>query len=178
MARGRRMPPDPADELLDVVDDDDRVIGCAPRARVHRDGLLHRAVHIVVSNPQGELFVQQRAWSKDCQPGRWDTSAAGHVDHGEAYDEAARRELGEELGLVAVTLEAWWALPASAATGREFVRVYRCRTAAEPRPDAAEIAASGWWSRARLAAWMAARPADFTAVFRAIFARYDALETA
>jgi isopentenyl-diphosphate delta-isomerase len=168
------MPPDPADELLDVVDAGDVVVGQATRAEIHRRGLRHRAVHIVVSNPRGEVFVQQRALGKDCQPGLWDTSAAGHVDHGETYDAAAVRELAEELGLAGETVEPWWSLTAGPLTGQEFVQVYRCCTRHEPRPDPDEIAASGWWTPAALAAWMAARPEDFTAAFRAIFARYCA----
>ncbi|MCB1748096.1 MAG: NUDIX domain-containing protein [Gammaproteobacteria bacterium] len=172
------MPPDPGAELLDVVDAADVVVGQATRAEIHRRGWRHRAVHIVVSNPQGEVFVQRRALSKDCQPGLWDTSAAGHVDHGESYAAAAARELAEELGLVEETLEAWWSLAASPDTGQEFVHVYRCCSTRQPRPDPGEIAASGWWTPAALAAWMTARPQDFTAAFRAIFARYRALETA
>ncbi|MGE0486914.1 MAG: NUDIX domain-containing protein [Gammaproteobacteria bacterium] len=172
------MPLSPAEEILDVVDAADVVVGQATRAEIHRRGLRHRAVHIVVSNPRGEVFVQQRALSKDCQPGLWDTSAAGHVDHGESYDAAAERELAEELGLVGEALEPWWSLVAGPLTGHEFVRVYRCCTMGEPRPDPLEIAASGWWTPAALSAWMTARPQDFTAAFRAIFARYRAPEAA
>lgn len=87
------------DELFDVVDADDRVIGQATRAAVHRDGLLHRSAHVFVFNSRGELFLQRRALSKDENPGVWDSSAAGHLDAGESYAEAARRELLEELGL-------------------------------------------------------------------------------
>ena len=65
-------------------------------------------------------------------------------------------------------------LPASASTGAEFVRVYRCVTAAAPRPDPAEIAAGGWFAPAALAAWMRREPAVFTTAFRDIFARWTA----
>ena len=91
------------DELLTEVDSEDRVIGPRARGEIHRLGLRHRSVHILVFNPRGELFLQQRAASKDINPGLWDTSAAGHVDHGESYDACARRELREELGIEAPT---------------------------------------------------------------------------
>ncbi len=162
------MRPDPGAEVLDVVDAANRVIGQATRAEIHARGLRHRAVHMLVLNTAGHIYVQRRALSKDSQPGLWDTSAAGHVDHGEDWEAAARRELAEELGLADVALEALGELPASADTGHEFVRVYRCEVSAEPRPDPHEIMDAGWWSPEALAAWMARRPGDFTAAFHAV----------
>jgi isopentenyldiphosphate isomerase len=84
------------EELFDVVNERDEVIGVAPRAQVHAEGLRHRAVHVLVFNPEGRLFVQRRSFAKDNSPGCWDTSAAGHLDAGEDYHAAALRELGEE----------------------------------------------------------------------------------
>lgn len=159
-------------EWLDVVDADNRVVGSAPRADVHGRGLLHRSVHVLLVHPDGRIYVQQRALDKDCSPGLWDTSAAGHVDRGEAPDAAAARELGEELGLHDVALEHWFDMPASEVTGNEFVSVYRARTAAEPVPDPVEIAAAGWEDVQRLAAAVAANPAAYTGTFRCILERY------
>ena len=88
-------------ELLDVVDADDRVIAVKTRGDIHAQGLKHRAVHILVFNGQGQVFLQKRSLSKDEQPGKWDSSAAGHVDSGETYLECASREIEEELGIVA-----------------------------------------------------------------------------
>src|SRR5260221_2408518 len=86
------------DELFDVVDLDDRVTGRAPRSAVHAGKLLHRAVHVLIHDTNGHLFLQKRSLSKDTFPGCWDSSCSGHVDAGEDYVTAARRELGEELG--------------------------------------------------------------------------------
>src|SRR5271154_1139776 len=86
------------DELFDVVDLDDQVIGQAPRREVHARKLLHRAIHVLVHDPNGHLFLQRRSLTKDSDPGCWDASCTGHVDAGEDYLIAARRELGEELG--------------------------------------------------------------------------------
>lgn len=83
------------EEIYDLVDMEDRVIGQATRKEIHQKNLLHRSVHIFVFNPQGELYLQKRAYSKDENPGFWDTSCAGHVDAGEDYLNAANRELME-----------------------------------------------------------------------------------
>ena len=161
-----------ADELLDVVDENDCVTGCARRADVHARGLRHRSVHVLVSRPDGCIYVQRRALDKDCSPGLWDTSAAGPLGRGEDYDAAAPRELEEELGLAGAALEALFDLPASAATGFEFVRVYHCVTRAEPVPDPVEIAEAAWYEPSALARAIDREPDRFTAAFRAIFARY------
>ena len=63
---------DDSSELFDVVDSEDRVTGQATRGGVHAQGLLHRSVHILVFNSQGELFLQKRAMTKDENPGYWD----------------------------------------------------------------------------------------------------------
>jgi isopentenyl-diphosphate delta-isomerase type 1 len=113
-------------ELLDVVDEDDNVIAITTRGEIHAKGLMHRAVHILVFNSRDELFLQKRSMSKDEQPGKWDSSAAGHVDSGETYLDCARREITEELGIVAdQSMQLLFRLPASVLTGNEHCMVYR-----------------------------------------------------
>ena len=115
-----------SDELLDVVNDNDEVIGVKRRGEIHAEGLMHRAVHILLFNSQGELFLQKRSLSKDEQPGKWDSSAAGHVDTGEAYLDCACREIDEELGIVVdQPLQALFKLPATRYTGNEHCMIYR-----------------------------------------------------
>jgi len=92
-------------EWVDVVDDDDRVIGRATRAEMRQRNLLHRAVYILVLNAQGQLFVHQRTPTKDVYPGFHDVTVGGVVAAGEDYDTAAARELREELGVAGVALE-------------------------------------------------------------------------
>ncbi len=114
-------------ELLDVVDENDNVITVKTRGEIHALGLMHRAVHILVFNSDDELFLQKRSLNKDEQPGKWDSSAAGHLDSGEDYDDCARREIAEELGIqVDQSLEQLFKLPASLLTGNEHCMVYRC----------------------------------------------------
>lgn len=93
------------EELFDIVDEQDRVIGQAPRRVCHGDpSLVHRVAHVLVLNRQGELLLQKRSLSKDIQPGKWDTSVGGHLDPGEDYQAAAVREMVEELGVHGVPL--------------------------------------------------------------------------
>lgn len=93
-----------ATEMVDVVDDDDRVIATVTRARMRAEVLQHRAVSIAVFGSDGRLLVHRRADTKDVWPGMWDIAAGGVVAAGESYDEAARRELAEELGIAGVQL--------------------------------------------------------------------------
>ena len=81
-----------AEEILDVVDNHDEVIGQQPRGEIHRLKLKHRAVHVLVFNSRSELFLQKRSMKKDCFPGAWDSSASGHLASGESYDSCAVRE--------------------------------------------------------------------------------------
>lgn len=162
-----------SNELLDVVDENDQVLRQLPRDEVHAQGLRHRAAHILVLDSTGRVFVQRRAWWKECQPGLWDTSAAGHVDAGESYVAAAERELEEELGLRARgRLRPMCRLEACPNTGFEFVEVFLVVADAEPTPDPHEIIDSRWCSPAELETWLAASPSDFTVAFRTIWARH------
>ena len=115
-----------SEELLDVVDENDVVVGVETRGRIHARGLMHRAVHIRLFNSAGEVFLQKRSMSKDEMPGYWDTSAAGHVDSGETYLGCAHREIEEELGIRADgELEYLFKLPPTVNTGYEHAMVYR-----------------------------------------------------
>ena len=87
------------EEIFDVVNECDEVIGQQTRSEVHRMGLRHRAIHLLVYNSIGELFLQKRSIKKDCFPDTWDSSASGHLDSGEDYDSCILREPREELGL-------------------------------------------------------------------------------
>src|SRR5450432_1361726 len=87
------------EEIFDVVNERDEVVGQAPRKEVHARGLWHRAVHVLVFNARGEVFLQKRSMLKDTARGKWDSSASGHLDSGEDYGACAMRELREEIGL-------------------------------------------------------------------------------
>ena len=86
-----------SEEIFDVVDENDQVIDQRTRSEVHRLGLRHRAIHLLVFNAKDELFLQKRSMKKDCFPGKWDSSASGHLDCGEEYDACVFRETRENL---------------------------------------------------------------------------------
>jgi 8-oxo-dGTP pyrophosphatase MutT (NUDIX family) len=91
---------DPGDEILDVVDEHDRVVGRASRREVRGRRLLHRFSSVACRDPAGRLYVHRRTDDKDVYPGMYDMFAGGVLATGETYLEAARRELAEELGVV------------------------------------------------------------------------------
>lgn len=91
----------PRTEWVDIVDDYDRVVGTVTRAQMRAENLHHRAVSIAVLGSDGRLLVHRRATTKDVWPGMWDLAAGGVVAAGETYEDAARRELAEELGVLA-----------------------------------------------------------------------------
>ena len=159
-----------SEDIFDVVNERDQVVGCKPRAEVHRQGLLHRAVHVLVFNSRGEVFLQKRSMLKDRQPGLWDSSTSGHVDCGEDYDACALRELGEEIGLKpTVPLEKLFKLPASLETVNEFVWVYRCEHDGPFELNPEEIERGGWFAPAEVTRWMTERPEEFATAFRLIW---------
>ena len=164
------------EELFDVVDEQDRVTGQAARRDVHARGLRHRAVHLLVVNGAGRVFLQKRSAAKDLFPGAWDSSAAGHVGAGEEYDETAERELAEELGCrPAAPPRRLFKIEARAETGQEFVWVYRVEAEGPFTLQADEIERGGWFTRPEIDRWLVARPRELAPAFRYLWPRARAL---
>ena len=158
------------EDIFDVVDPDDQVVDRRPRSVVHRLNLLHRAVHVLVFNRRGELFLQQRSLAKDCSPGLWDSSASGHLDSGEDYDTCALRELAEELGIRPQSAPGrLFKLAASPETGFEFCWIYRLHHEGPFQLQASEVRGGGWFPREAILQWIGARPQDFAGSFLAIW---------
>lgn len=161
----------PEDEIYDVVDRSDRVIGQAARKEIHRKNLLHRSVHILVFNPEGNLFLQKRAMSKDESPGFWDSSAAGHVDAGEDYRTAADRELMEELE-ISEPLHPFMKLEACGDTHWEHVRAYSCATRQTIKINPVEIQEGRYWALSEISEALSKNNRRFTSTFKIIFCNY------
>lgn len=165
-----------SEEIFDVVDDRDVVVGRAPRSEVHRRGLKHRAVHVLVFNAAGHLFLQKRSMKKDCFPGAWDSSASGHLDSGEDYDACAVREVREEIG---VTLDAapdrLFKLEASVETGQEFCWIYRARHEGPFVLHPEEIERGDWFEPGAVTRWVEERPGEFASAFIALWRRFQSL---
>jgi isopentenyldiphosphate isomerase len=158
------------DELFDIVNARDEVVGRAPRREVHARHLWHRAVHVLVFNRAGRVFLQKRSMLKDTARGLWDSSCSGHVDAGEDYDHAAHRELGEEIGLALTAPPArWFRIEACEATGWEFVWVYHLRHEGPFVLAPAEIERGDWFAPAELTRWLERKPEELASSFRLIW---------
>ncbi len=169
MTAGRNEP-DGGEEIFDVVNERDEIIGQATRSEVHRCGWRHRAVHVLVFNRRGEVFLQKRSMQKDCHPGVWDSSASGHLGPGESYEAGAVRELAEELGLtIGGEPKRWFRVEACEATGQEFVWVYRVEAEGPFTLHPVEISAGGWFGVEAVDRWIAGRPDELSPAFRHIW---------
>jgi isopentenyldiphosphate isomerase len=151
------------DEVFDVVNESDVVVGREFRREIHRRGLLHRAIHIFWLRGDGRLCLQRRSYAKDNCPGLLSSSCAGHVDSGETYLGAAVRELREELGVdVSPTalLEVDYA-PWHAELGNEFVRSYVLRGDHATTLAAFEVDSILWRTPDETETWAGSAPELF-----------------
>jgi isopentenyl-diphosphate delta-isomerase type 1 len=165
------------DELFDVVDHNDAVIGQAPRREVHARNLLHRATHVMVHDAQGRLFLQKRSLSKDTFPGCWDSSCSGHLDAGEDYLTAAWRELGEEIGWHDQTLplRPLLKLHASQETGHEFIQIYILGPISGPFDlHPGEISEGRWVTPSELDSLIAQHPQQVASALRLLWSQHRA----
>lgn len=91
-----------ADELIDIVNEEDQKIGIQKmKSKAHKEGLWHRSAHVWIYDPQeGTILLQLRNKDKELYPDMWDISAAGHVSLNEEPEVSALRETQEELGIV------------------------------------------------------------------------------
>lgn len=159
-----------ADEFFDVVNERDEPVRQARRSEVHARGWRHRAVHVLVFDQHGRLFVQKRSMKKDCSPGLWDSSCSGHLDAGEDYDAAALRELGEELGLVPPKApQRWFRIEACEATGQEFCWIYRLQANGPFVLHPEEIDGGDWLTPAELNQRVVIKPEEFCPAFKLVW---------
>ncbi|WP_409473039.1 NUDIX hydrolase [Streptomyces sp. HC307] len=131
-----------ADEILDIVDEHDRVIGQAPRGEAYAQGLRHRCVFIQARDAAGRIFVHRRTPTKLVFPSLYDMFVGGVVGAGEAYDDAALREAEEELGVTGLPRPAYLFkfLYANGAGHNWWSAVYEVRCDLPVQPQAEEVA--------------------------------------
>lgn len=155
-----------------MVNERDEVVRRATRRDVHAHGWWHRAVHVLVFDSAGRIFLQKRSMLKDLSPGLWDSSCSGHLDAGEDYDAAAVRELGEEIGVRlndGESLTRWFRIDACEPTGWEFVWVYRFRHDGPLTLDPTEIQFGEWVSPADVTSRIARKPEEFCPSFKLLW---------
>ncbi|WP_066950899.1 NUDIX domain-containing protein [Streptomyces lushanensis] len=142
-----------ADEILDVVDENDRVVGRAPRGEIYAEGLRHRCVFVLVRDAEDRVFVHRRTAGKLVFPSLYDMFVGGVVGAGESYDEAALREAEEELGVSGLDRPVpLFPFRYDAADGsvRESAYVYWVRCVLPVDPQVEEIAWHGFLTEAEL----------------------------
>ena len=89
----------PADELVDVIDEAGNTIAVVTRREMRECGLKHRCTYVLVFNSYGDLFIHLRTATKDVFPGYWDIAIGGVLAAGESFEQGVRREIREELGI-------------------------------------------------------------------------------
>jgi 16S rRNA (adenine1518-N6/adenine1519-N6)-dimethyltransferase len=155
--------------LLDVVDEQNKPIGVVRRRDLFRLRANFRTVHVLIFNSRGEVLLQRLAWTKDREPGRWGSSAAGYLHAGEDYQDAARRRLAEELGLTAPLTEVGVTCLHDDAVA-QFAGVFTA-TADSPRSAApAHLAEIAFRPLDVIDEDMAAHPDDYTETLRHVLA--------
>jgi isopentenyldiphosphate isomerase len=145
------------EEIVDVVDEEDRVVGQAPRSEVRARKLWHRGTSILVRNSSGEIYVHRRTDSKDVWPGVYDFFVGGMVAAGESYEQGAVREVAEELGITGAPLRFLFKRSYSGADNPHWDQVYDLVWDGEVRMQESEVAWGDFLSepelRARLPSW-------------------------
>ncbi len=114
----------PGVEAVEIVDEGDRPLGVMPLPDALRQALSHRVVLTLLYDAAGRVCLQRRSLGKALYPGRWDLSSSGHVRAGESREDAAIRELFEELGVRAPRLALVAETPATPETGHGFTTLY------------------------------------------------------
>jgi len=174
------------EEIFDIVNERDEVVGQNTRREVHARGLWHRAVHVLVFNARGEVFLQKRSMKKDIAAGKWDSSSSGHLDSGEDYDACAVREVREEIGLDLKSgargtrpseLEKLFKVDARKETGWEFCWIYRCESEGPFVLHPEEIETGDWFAPEAVTKWVNESPQDFASAFVLIWKTFLTAKT-
>lgn len=164
-----------------MVDERDETVDEAPRSRVHEEALRHRAVHVLLADGDGRVFLQKRSSEKRTYPNRWTSSASGHVPVEDTLRETARREVREELGVEPPELAyvGWLYVEDLDAGEREFTHAFAGRHDGAFEPDGDEVARVDAFEPHEVDERLRVAPDAFAASFRQLWekARSSGLET-
>lgn len=158
-----------ADQMI-LVDEHDNPIGNAPKLPVHQQGLLHRAVSVILWDGEGRFLLQRRAATKYHSPGLWSNTCCGHPRPGESASAAARRRLAAEMGISCEIGPLFTMRYRGGVAGElienELVHVFGGSFAGVPQPDPSEVWEWDWRDSAEIRRAITDEPAAYTIWFR------------
>ena len=157
--------------LVDLVDQQNRPVGIAPRADLFVQKRGFRTVHVIIMGAGGDVLLQQLPGDHPRSPGKLGSSAAGYVKAGETYRHAAQRKLVAELSLRSSVVRVGDFVMLDDGC-RKFVEVFRGETTGMPRFDKEEIAGLVWMSPAAVRQRVLGSPQDFTLTFLDVYAHF------
>jgi len=159
-----------SDELVVLVDGDDREIGQAKKFDAHRAGSRHRAISVCLIDSKGRMLLQRRAAAKYHSGGLWTNACCTHPRPGEAVGPAAERRLREELGvdcaLGFLKRTHYRAAVGGDLTEDEIVHLFLAVYDGPVRPNPEEVSETRWLAQRDLLADVALRPAAYTYWFK------------
>lgn len=158
------------DELMEYVDETDKVLGTLPRNKIIEQNKMYRLVAVFVFNGEGKLFIQQRSQSNGRYPGYYESSAGGHIVIGESYEQAAYRELYEELG-IKDTLKFVGKLKVEYEGISRFVSLYECLTNKKININKDEVGGGNFLALNEISVMLKSKE-KFTPVFIELFNRF------
>ena len=159
-------------ELVERVNEEDRVLAVVERGDAIRNRWLHRIATTVCRDADGRVLVHRRPDDVSRFPGRYNWLIGGAVDVGESYEAAATREINEELG-VRSPARLLFKYLCPGAISPYWLGLHEATVTQPLTPDASEIAWHGWLTEAELRE--AIRDSAFVPDAQEAFVRYQAL---
>jgi isopentenyl-diphosphate delta-isomerase len=160
-------------EHVILVDEHDTAIGTMPKMEAHEKGFLHRAFSVFIFNFKGELLLQQRALHKYHSPGLWTNTCCSHPREDESTEEAAKRRLKEEMGLVCKLEKKFDFIYKisfdNGLTEHEFDHVFFGKSNNHPTINTDEVLAYNYSSIAEIERELLLKPELFTEWFKICF---------
>ncbi|MBL7206466.1 MAG: NUDIX domain-containing protein [Candidatus Aenigmarchaeota archaeon] len=159
-------------ELLDIVDENDKVIGKASRKEIHNSQQWHRGVHVILLNSRDEILIQHRSMKKDKYPGKFDLSLSGHVNSGDGYLKTVKRELLEELGIKLEVKRLAKFRMVYERTDFMITVLFEARYDGEIKPEDSEVSEAKFHSRSDIERILKENPGKFPLYAREILKWY------
>jgi isopentenyl-diphosphate delta-isomerase len=165
-----------AEEMVILVDENDKQVGLMPKMEAHEKALLHRAFSVFIFNDKKELMLQRRALGKYHSPGLWTNTCCSHQRPGETNIAAGSRRLQEEMGFTTSLTESisfiYKAPFDNGLTEHEYDYILLGEYNDVPELNPEEVAEWKWRSLEEIKEDMEQNPTIYTAWFKIIFDKF------